>query len=264
VGRGANGTRNGWYDYNPITNWFFYNKDADKKSLDQKRVEEDAYYEEAFRKYGLRPCHVSVNDCRRADVFAGVTIRPDKPVSLTYEMKYEFGLLTSNDLGKKMKEAQQKQQQQQKSRSSGGRKNSTGKGLTSATSFNFKRELMQPSTSGTKLQRHKSGSVSRQQSTSSLTGLAPKRLSSSSNFSVSTIENTSVVTAQSDSTAPTPLPLAPPSPIVPLQQPPARTQQTLLLNFYKSSPTMPATASSSTTTPKPAAASSTIQGEFLI
>jgi hypothetical protein len=95
--RGHGRARADWFVSNPITNWFYYNKDASNKQIDEKHIAEDAFYEACFKKFDLKSCNVNLTDLRNDDLFKEVQLGLNKPVTLTYDMKYEFGLLTSNE-----------------------------------------------------------------------------------------------------------------------------------------------------------------------
>jgi hypothetical protein len=86
-----------WFVSNPITNWFCYNKDAGSKQIDDKYLAESAFYEACYAKYNLKSCNVDLTDIKNNEAFKDVPMGLNKPVSLTYEMKYELGLLTSDE-----------------------------------------------------------------------------------------------------------------------------------------------------------------------
>jgi hypothetical protein len=100
--------RSDLYDYNPITNYFQYNKGASSLKLDEKLINENEFIKNAFEKYSLKQCSVDLFDCMNTSMFKNLTI----PITLTKEMKTELNL---NDASEpKQKKALGRQNSQRK------------------------------------------------------------------------------------------------------------------------------------------------------
>ena len=80
--------RSDLYDYNPITNYFHYNKGASSLKLDEKLINENEFIKNAFEKYNLKQCSVDLFDCMNTNMFKNLTI----PIKLTNEMKIKLNL----------------------------------------------------------------------------------------------------------------------------------------------------------------------------
>ena len=80
--------RSDLYDYNPITNYFHYNKGASSLKLDEKLINENEFIKNAFEKYKLKQCSVDLSDCMNTSMFKNLTI----PITLTIEMKSKLNL----------------------------------------------------------------------------------------------------------------------------------------------------------------------------
>ncbi|CAF0807534.1 unnamed protein product [Brachionus calyciflorus] len=83
--------RNLLFDYNPITNYFFYNKRVDQKKIDQKILEEDEFVQRAYKKFNINMnlyCEIKLIDCFRTDMFKGLKA----PIKLTDDVKKKLNL----------------------------------------------------------------------------------------------------------------------------------------------------------------------------
>ena len=57
-----NAKRNDIFDFNPITKYFYYNKDTDKKHIDRIKIENNDFDREMFKKYNLKKATVKIRD----------------------------------------------------------------------------------------------------------------------------------------------------------------------------------------------------------
>jgi hypothetical protein len=81
--------RSDLYDYNPITNYFSYNKKVEEKKFDEKLINEDKFIRESFNKFDLKVCTVRLHDCMQTDALKGFKA----PINLTNELKEKLSLI---------------------------------------------------------------------------------------------------------------------------------------------------------------------------
>lgn len=87
--------RNLLFDYNPITNYFYYNKRNDGKKIDQKIMEEDEFVKQAYKKFNLvKFCEIKIVDCFRTDMFKGLKA----PIKLNEDMKAALKLVKPQEV----------------------------------------------------------------------------------------------------------------------------------------------------------------------
>jgi hypothetical protein len=57
------------YDHNPITDMFFYNRDTENKTLDEKIMGDDPYVAECYKKFNLKTASIKIDDCFKVGLF---------------------------------------------------------------------------------------------------------------------------------------------------------------------------------------------------
>jgi hypothetical protein len=60
------------FDHNPITKYFYYNKDTDKKHIDQIKIDNDDFDREMFEKYKLKKATIKIRDVLSIDDLKGL------------------------------------------------------------------------------------------------------------------------------------------------------------------------------------------------
>lgn len=81
------------YDFNPITNYFFYNRKTEGKKIDEKLIEDDEFINKAYKEFNLKFCEVKIIDCFKTAMFKG----QKAPIKLTNEVKEALNLNEKND-----------------------------------------------------------------------------------------------------------------------------------------------------------------------
>lgn len=77
------------YDFNPIVNYFYYNKGTESKTIDQRLNELDDYRQEMFVKHKLRLCTVNMQNCFAMSPYSQIDLH--KTIKLTPEFLNHLG-----------------------------------------------------------------------------------------------------------------------------------------------------------------------------
>jgi len=135
-------SRNDLYDYNPITNYFYYNKKVDQMQIDEKFINEDQFVKESFQKYNLKFCNVKLIDCMQTDMFKN----KDLPIKLTNEIKEKLRLgqiSCDNSIDKRKRVKREASEDNSKPTGRGsGRRGRKSLGMKNHYAFNPKRRNM--------------------------------------------------------------------------------------------------------------------------
>lgn len=79
------------FDYNPIVNYFYYNRGTENKTLDERLMEFDDFTKDTYDKYKLRVAKVNMIDCFKTGVFKGYD-KTSMPIKLTPEIRTQLNL----------------------------------------------------------------------------------------------------------------------------------------------------------------------------
>lgn len=79
------------FDYNPIVNYFYYNRGTENKTLDERLMEFDDFTKDTYDKYKLRVAKVNMVDCFKTGVFKGYD-KTSMPIKLTPEIRTQLNL----------------------------------------------------------------------------------------------------------------------------------------------------------------------------